>query len=51
LLHRFGNQVCSVKNADLTALKRAGEDIGHKAAPVDILFTDIKLPGGMDGST
>jgi CheY-like chemotaxis protein len=34
------------------AVSNASEALSHLAsAPVDILFTDIKLPGGMDGIT
>ena len=43
-LSEQGFSVCAVSNAS--------DALSHLAsAPVDILFTDIKLPGGMDGIT
>jgi len=43
-LSEQGFTVCAVSNAS--------DALSHLAsAPVDILFTDIKLPGGMDGIT
>ena len=51
LISEWVSQSLSEQGFDVRTVSNAADALAHLAAlPVDILFTDINLPGGMDGA-
>jgi CheY-like chemotaxis protein len=51
LISEWVSQSLSEQGFDVRAVANAADALAHLAAlPVDVLFTDINLPGGMDGA-
>jgi CheY-like chemotaxis protein len=52
LISEWVSQSLSEQGFDVRTVSNAADALAHLAAlPVDVLFTDINLPGGMDGAT
>jgi CheY-like chemotaxis protein len=51
LISEWVSQSLSEQGFDVQTVTNAADALAHLAAlPVDVLFTDINLPGGMDGA-
>ena len=51
LISEWVSQSLSEQGFDVWTVTNAADALAHLAAlPVDVLFTDINLPGGMDGA-
>lgn len=51
LISEWVSQSLSEQGFDVRTVSNAADALAHLAAlPVDVLFTDINLPGGMDGA-
>ena len=51
LISEWVAQALSEQGFDVQTVTNAADALAHLAAlPVDVLFTDINLPGGMDGA-
>ncbi len=51
LISEWVSQSLSEQGFDVRAVTNAADALQHLASvPVDVLFTDINLPGGMDGA-
>ena len=51
LISEWVSQSLSEQGFDVQAVTNAADALQHLASvPVDVLFTDINLPGGMDGA-